>query len=706
MFKIALIQNLSEVRNYSYADLRKELNRMKFDVTNYTRENIDSLLAELNSSVDCVVFASNSLNDHRIYEYVCSEQFKEGFRQYLDNKGAALIMHQNSLKEQLDPFPFLGDQVEKLEKNYAGENVTLKKSSAFSDQYYVFPNRVEVGEITPNCFKNPAVSGNYWMLLREKHEEWLHILEDDFGNGVISKMHNKNVIFSSLLLDYQKHNEFLENILINLMVDNMSLAILENDMQETLGFSYFLNSLETKKLYYKKYNNNPEGIQSLLENIRLGIHGAILVTNKTMEHLSMDILSVIDQYGVKLIQIKEENVDKSDSFTVYSVDKSISLQFSKIELKIQEELERGFVGGSFMKTIEVLQKLKEFEKEGMTKGHYTRESIAHVLEKISPYISEDGSYDKTFGATCKVLWLFAEFLGKKDKLTLSSYNNIKNQKNLESIREKLERAYALADFERDPVEYLKINCSENIRKVIEDDFADITEYDFLTILKIALVIKDEDILIRLFDFIKLNVKDNGEFFNSYVTAAMLSYLIDMYQIISDTKHQEAIKELLFDSVIYLRGIDTHNKSIEEMLLLVCALYKFENVVSFPVSDLTELIFKTGTFPKEYHEFEKQINIYEKSRLEMDHMVLNSKNLEMENKKLRIYKKAFFASLVALVTITYLSVYLGLVLADTGEAVFESLFKKVIDSWPSLFSFLIIPIGSYVYDKHLKKGDDK
>lgn len=614
---------------------------------------------------------------------------------------------QNALKEKPDPLPFLDAGIEKLERNYAGSNVSLQKGDKFAEQYFVFPNKITEQEINENCFKNPALAGNYWLLLRANSDLWSPVLVDDFGNCVIGKLQGKKVIFSSVLLDYQKHCDLLQNILVNLMVENMSLAILETGTPDTLGFSYFLNSLENNKLYYKRYANDEESTRDLLYNIRLGVHSAILVNDTTMGALSEQLLESINQYGVKLIQIKDSAPNTSDSFLVHSVDKSVALLFSKIELKIQEELASGFVSGSFMKTVEVLMKLKEFEKDGMTKGSYTKESIAHALEQISSHMHEDGSYDKTFGATCKALWLFATFLGKNDKLTRASYQYIKHQNSIESIRERLEKHFALAPFEKDPAAYLREQCAAHIWEVIDGDFAAVTEYDFLTILKVALQIGEEKMLTELFGFIKAHTDARGEFFNSYVTAAVSSYLIDMYDIVGRVRYKEKIRSLLFDMVIYLRHINTQNMSIEEVLQVVCALYKFETVVSFPVNDLTELIFKTGTFPHDYHAFENQINKYQKSRLEIDRIVQENKTVERENRILRIYKKGFFVLLSLLVVSVYFTVYALTSLAGAGNGnLFATVFAKIVASWPSLFTLLIVPVVTFIFDRYLKKREDK
>ena len=706
MFKIALVQNLSELRNYSYADLRADLCAMGFDVLSFTRENIATLASKLDGGVDCVLFASNSLNDQSIYEYVRTAEFSECFSRYLDRGGASLVLHQNALGNIPNPLPFIDEGIERLEKNYASENVTLKKNGRFFEQYYVFPNKVEISDITECCFKNTAVSGNYWLLMRASKEEWMPVLSDCYSNGVIYVNTKRKIIFSSVLLDYQKHLAFLENMLVNLMVDNMSLAILESEEPDSLGFSYFLSSLENNKLYYKKYTPRPDTIAELCSNIELGIHSAILVDERTKRELGDEIHDIISKYGVKLIEINEQTGARADSFVVHSTDKSVSLLFSKVELRIQKELSEGFVSGSFMKTAEVLSRLCEFEATGLTKAEYTKESISHVLEAMSAHITEDGSYDRTYGATCKALWIFYKFLGASDRLTRASRAYVKNNLTDDSLREMLEGHYVLSLFEDDRADYLKKSCAQVIFELASGGFARVTEYDFLSVLKLAVLCSDEMTLMRLFGFIKSNTDARGRFFNSYVTANTISYMIDMYERCESIENKEMIRELLFDMVSYLSNISTERMATEELLCTVCALYKFESVVSFPVSDLTELIFKCGTFPHDYHVFEKQINTYQSSRLEHDEMVRESARIKSEIGQLRIYKKGFYAVLTLFIVAIYLMIYLLTIVGEGGDSVFEILFSRIAESWPSVFAILIVPVISFVFNRYIKKkGED-
>ena len=707
MFKVALVQNISEMRNYSYADLRKDLRGLSVETQHFTRENIEALPSVLNVQyTDCVLFASNVFNDKSIYSFVTQESFVKAFQEYLNQGGACLIMHQNSLKEQENPFPFLGDSVLKLENNYAKEFVTLHKPGGAADAYFNFPNKVTVEDILSNCTANTAVSGKYWLLMRPSGNQWSPVLLDNLGNAVIAKHNTQKVIFSSLLLDYQKHIGLLHNVLVNLLSNNRSLAILQNEATETLGFSYFLNSLENKKLYYKKYANDEQSLEDLVMNASLGVHSAILINHNLLSSLPEKVKETVDKYGVKLIELSDREMEKSDSFTVHSVDKSLALLFSKLELRVQEDLASGFVSGSFMKTVEVLAKLKEFESVGMTRGVYDKESIAHVLEKMSSHMEQDGSYDKTFGATCKAFWVFATFLGKAEATTKAAYAYIKKNKNVSTVREQLERYAALSMMESDPQKYLRETCSDIINNVIYSRFEYITEYDFIKLMQVAIAIGDENMLMGMFHYIEDNVSESGELFNSYVTSIVSSYLIDMYGLLSNERAKERIRALLFDLMLYLRKINVSQMPLEESLQTVCTLYKFETVVSFPIDDLTEIIFKTGNFPHEYHAFENQINVYQKTRMEIDAIENENKELRKKNKEMKKFKIACFVMLTVIAVLVYFSVYMAILLNDSDVSVWQKLSVKIRDSWPSLFTLAVVPLITFIFDKFIKNKKDK
>ena len=696
------------MRNYSYADYRKRIHKMGFECVCYTRENINTLADDL-VNTDCVVFASNSLNDSFVYDFVCKNGFVSDFTKYLDNDGAVVILHQNSLKEKVNPYPFLGlNPNNKVIGQYAGETVEIKKANGIIDQFFRFPNKVDVGEIYNVCLNNKALSGCYWTLNHlDDKDLWLPLIVDSLFNPIIVRSLRRKIVLSSLLLDYQDHYNFFNNILINLIVDNNSLAIVEAEANQSLGYNYFLNSLDIKKLFYKKYGVSNDDLIDLIENISLGVHSAILISSEIKSILPQKVLDLTNQYGIKLIEISDNELSQNDSFVVHTVEKNICIDFSNIELRIQQELEYGLISNSFLKTVEVLMKLVAFQKEGLTSGKYDRNKISKVFEIIGKHLNDNGSYDNTFGATCKMLWLFVEFLGKDDKLTKSAYNWITTQTNYLSVREKLQYYYTLSLFEENPATYLNENCREDIMDLIENDFDTISEYDFLTVMRVAVRIKDEEILYNLFEYIKRH-SSKGILYDSYVTAIIASYLIEIDEIIDNSKKKQNIQSLLFQMIIYLRNVrqNSRNLSLEEELEIICALYRFETVVSFPVNDLTELIFRTGNFPKVYKSYEVGIDHFQKVRMEKEKAEKDNRIYEKEIKRLQVYRYCLFVSIILIVLAIYLLIYFMIIFDSKGLNFIPLLFEKIKESWPTLFAAVIIPVITFIVDRYLKKKDKK
>ena len=708
MFKIALVQNLSELRNYPYADIRRNLTEMNFEVVSVTRDNLDELIPMMNETLNCILFSSNSLGDAKIYEYVCGQEFIDAFDAYTANGGNAVILHQIKLRDVENPLPFLGLEGLTIKSEYkteesgrgAKENF-LANSNMFSEHYFAFPNKIDLQKLGRHCITNSALEGYYWTLLQGCDQEWRPILEDKNGNRVISRMHDRRVIFSSMLLDYQGHFDMLENILINLMTNHMSLAILDQDNVDNLGFNYFLNSLESKRLYYKRYQNNEEGIQFLLYNMRLGIHSAVLINANDAEEISQEIKDTAKAHGVKLIQVKGDDRG-ADSFRVHSVDRSTSLDFGRLEMRIEQELASGYIGNSFMKTVEVLMRLMELQNQGKTRGHYDETRIQHALEKIYSHIEKDGSFDQTFGASCKALWVFENFLGSKNKYTQKCKHYVENYEPRGGIREEVEKYIVLAMFQENPKEYMRLHCQERIQAVVDSDYAAITEFDFLSIMRAALIIGDEDMLMELLGFVQRNTKANGEFFDLYTTSVMSTFLIDFYNKVENQQRKNRIRRLLFELIMYMQSADHSHMSIEEEVQYVCALYEFESEVSFPVSDITELILSAGRLPREFHNLDKQIRFYEKSRESIDALLLENDNVNQENKALKKYRIGFYACLTLAIVLLYVTIYLLIIISDAGIPLIRTLFGKIKDSWLSLFTLIIVPVASYIYKKFLKK----
>ncbi len=729
MYRIALVQNTSEMRSYSFADLRAPLAEMGFDVAHFTSENISCLDSELSRGIDCVIFSSNSLHDDAVKSHVYGEGFCRVFEKYLET-GAVLVMHQYKLAVKTDDtenapaLPFFGKNIRLVKDSRTKEERESDERrfdvASYGKAYFSFPNRVSPADVFERAIGCPGIPADYSMILEGNENEWLPIMVDAQGRGVIKRAVDKKIVFSSVMLDYQRHLALLENILVNLLTCNMSLAVFKERTENNLGFSYFLNHLENQKLYFEHYSSDER--EYMLENIKHGVHSGVLVGSGMMEKLTDEDLRAIDVAGVKLIKLRDRKNDGDDFFEVHSVDKTSCLNFAKAEREVQEELAKSPKESSFMVRVDLLSALSEFKDKGLCRGEYTAEVLSVLLRDAKRHIDEsgNGSYDDTFGATCRALWLFYTFLGAEDEYTQKVYQYVSScDVSRNAAREKLDKYNMLSLFEANRAEYLREHCAPIINAT---EISSINEYDMLILLETAYVTDDTALTEKLVTYAESHVDSHGVSFGIYAAAVTASRLTDIYQRLSDRADAiscnicRRIEHLLFDLIKYFNSGSYICSRVDERLRVACALYKFESVTAFPVADLAELLFKTGTFPKEKCEQESFIDSCQAVRLKNDRLSIEKEKLaencaamaeEMDKlkndvKQTKPYKRAFYVMLSLFVVSLYFVVYLMIMLSDTGTPILSNLLAKAVESWPAFFGVLIIPFVKFVFDRQINK----
>ncbi|MBQ7011641.1 MAG: hypothetical protein IJN63_08035, partial [Clostridia bacterium] len=519
---------------------------------------------------------------------------------------------------------------------------------------------------------------------------------------------------SSLLLDYQQHYDLLENVLINLITSNVTLAVFKDSARDNLGFSYFLNHLENCKYYVKRYG--AEDKSTMLSNIACGVHSGVLVGDGMMDCLTDEDKAIIDKNGVKLIKLRDKDEDGDDFYEVHSVDKVGCLSFARMELAVQEEFDKAPEHSSFLVRTELLKIMTEFSRRGLTSGTYDKNSMCAFLRDVKATVdrSGNGSYDNTFGATCKALWVFCTFLGEDDPYTVAARKYIEDFDVTKSAdREKLEKYCMLSLFAENKAEYLRASCGELLLGVNIDR---INEYDMLMLFNAALIMKDATVFERLVAFIEKRVCSTDVSLGAYAASVTASHLIDAYIILSEDKgkHRELcrrIEELLFVLIKLLPEFATEKYRVEERLYAVCALYKFENITAFPVADLAELIFNKGAFPRQMHSSRQALNTFEELRIKRETLESQNEQLKIEKKALdaeaktsKLYKRGFYACLSLFVISVYAVIYLLILLSESGTPVLSQMLEKILDSWPALFGLLVIPLVKLIFDRYLKRKD--
>lgn len=716
MYRVLLVQNLSEMRNYAYADARSMLQSMGFDYELFTMENISDLSGcLLDGNTDLLLLASNCLNDVVVKDYLFGEEFRNAFSAYLAQEKPCLILHQNGIarKSPDEPFPFLATELPyKLKSNYktADGIEDLRFTGCFYQEYFEFPNKIHPSDIIHQCQEEQYPKGLHWTALEDEHKQWLPILKSSADVSLISKHSNHSVIYSSLLLDLQDHRKLLENMIINLIVNNNSLAILGNDHMASLGYNYFLNALKASKLHYIIYRENgTPSCQDLFANIRLGLHSTLLIAPEAKEIIKNDYDSITAQ-GVKIIEIKNEDIDKRDSYIIHATEKNIRCAFAEAEVKVQRMLMTGFINGSFMKTIDVLKILLEFQEMGITKGSYNKETLRWITTLIEQRIKPNGSFDDTSLPSIKALWYYKNIVGKNEPIAkkLENYVTTYTCNYCVHLRELVEELKTVGN--------LSLEAAQQLRQqeVVKDFLAPkldkqkrYNEYDVLAVLEVAGLLHDTAILKNVLNYLEANLS-HGVILNTHLTATFTSTLIEQYNLLPDNEPLKGqMQDLLFEMVAYLKKeldvlleTDADDKYIDTTLHIIHALYAFETIVSFPITDLINLVFRSGNYPNMMLEFGKSIVDIQQTRMEVGKYKEDIKAY----KNLRSYRTWFYVFAGLSVALFYLCISL-LLTAMNYDDFRGTLMASLLDAWPALFSGALIPFTKVIV-KRIRGKDNQ
>lgn len=567
-----------------------------------------------------------------------------------------------------------------------------------SVSFFKFPNIVTADDILKCSKNNKNIEALYWTLLEfNETDEFIPVLRNGNGEYLISKMLNKKVVISSLILDWQRHDKLLENILINLIIPDSAIAFITNNETPGLGYSFFLKSLENHKLYYKIYNSNiKDDIERLKECVNIGIINTVLVLGKECKKvIEKDINKFVKDHGTKVIELYDRDISQNDSYVVHTTDKKYETNFADLEFRIQHALFNGYINNSFSTTIEVLKVLNYFKNSGDVKGTYDSVSLKPILDKVGNKIIKDGSFDKTMGATCKALWLFKNFSNDEECINICKSWISTQDINCFGLREKLEIYITLSIFDENPKEYLTKKCKPLVDNIFKDKCTQLSEYDIPMICDALVKMQDMDLFKEFIDFMSAKIND-GDSLTRYTLSNVFSKLIEIYYIIEKQKNRsqkfiDKIRNLLFDIDAMLES--TLNEpfiDICEEIQIVAALYKFESFISFPVKELTNILYSDGSIPTKKYIFKTNITNFEKARIERDKLQKESEENKIKLKNYNLLSTIVLISLMIAVAAIYIAINEAITIANAGINPKMSFLDLVNKYWPMVVSVAIMP----------------
>ncbi len=421
MYRIALIQNESEMMRYSWADIRPMVHSLGYAFDSYTAENLDDLPGRLNRNrYDALFIASNACNDRLVLESLTAA--KEEIARFLERGGGILVCFQMKLAGNT-PYPFMPphlgvtatNRIPMKERPEVGRLACGREQSG--NVILTYPHRIDLGGVEMRCLRNDMVKGLYWTYLEASSPgDYVTVIEDSAicpSRSLLlsSRLDSPSrVVVTSLALDWQSHGELWENAARFVVEGKPTIAVISREGCSSFDYRFLVSTLEVKKLPHAEYT-----LQEMDPSaIPLDIHTSYILDPAWSEDdVALFTAATTDLIRAGVLRVFSFGQTKSGlpyltaASNVREYQAIAGNALTWLVSSYPEDPDETFWGGSFWCTVEVLRTLVQF---GMPVDHYA----SQILKGIYPH-DQDGSYDEVLGASCAMLEVYVLFLGRDDE---------------------------------------------------------------------------------------------------------------------------------------------------------------------------------------------------------------------------------------------------------------------------------------------------
>lgn len=589
MYRIALIQNESEMMRYSWADIRPMVERLGYLFDGFTAENIEDLYSRLTTDrYDAVIVSSNACNDKAVRESL--NRHRMVFDDFL-KRGKGLLVSFQMRMADFKYYEFLPDQLRVTATNriYSGEapqegNLVTGEGQE-RHTLLCYPNRVNLAEVKSRCLTNNMVEGLYWTYLVSEHpQNYVTVIEDttyELPRALLISSREDltyRIVISSLALDWQKHEELWENAVRYVVEGRPSIAVISKSGSSLFDFRFLISSLEITKLPYAEY------IQETItpDKIALDGHDTYVLdpawSEPDVERFLQASLSLIEAGRARVFYFRKTGQGLVTLQAVSNVREYQIIAHNAITWLVSQfpdAEDQGYWAGSFWCTLDVLSTLNEF---GVPVTQF-KDKILKAIEKHD----RNGSYDEVLGATCAMLEVYSLFLGK---------DHARIQRALDWI---LAHVYNKTLFEQatayDVLTRFGVTLSEQKLAAFKNEVVTnlpLLRNEFLvyryakTLLACGLAKEAGQVAMQLEN---LQSPSDGRWVNIPNTASIVDLLIDIQKAIGSPKRN--IDEMIFKGIQFIRSSYTPTEyswksDVSATAKSLKALRAFEQRISFPI----------------------------------------------------------------------------------------------------------------------------
>ncbi len=412
-YRVAVIQNESELLRYSYADTRHLLTRAKYEWSYYTSEDIQELGGSL-ERYDALIISTNACNSPRILEWLTHNRSK--IVNFLKRKEKGLlVLFQMALSDdrgRRTPFPFLPRRFE-VRGQYrfrGGEQADQGSLQVGNGQerhpILRFPHKIDLAVVQDRCIQNENAPGLYWGFLRKfSADTYSEIVLDGGANPnrpllLASRDSNDpRIVLSSLVLDWQRHDDLWENVIRFVVEGPEQVALVRRRGHSSFDMDLLQYALREQRVPHSVFTVNQlaewTDDDEMFPSVVLDpgwSRGDRLNFLRGFSELSATGKSPSLHYFEEVApEMRASCVIPRQSSYQLAVDNSIAWLMARWEDRLWDN--------SFWSTYDVVDLF-------VTVGEDLDPYKERILEEIRPRLQSNGSYDDVFGATCAVLQMY------------------------------------------------------------------------------------------------------------------------------------------------------------------------------------------------------------------------------------------------------------------------------------------------------------
>ncbi len=625
MYKVALIQNESEMMRYSWADIRPMINDLKYPFDSFTAENIEKLYPSLkDNEYDAIVIASNACNDKFVRESL--QKHKGEIDEFL-KKGKGIFV---SSQMKLANFPSYGffpesfevSAVNRIRDQNEKPSIGILSIGEGQEKHSIlnYPSKIELSKLTQRCLNNNLVEGIYWTYLNPENPENYNVLiKDRNSNRPLFLCSRQDfpfrIVISTIFVDWQMHSDLWENSMQYVIEGRPSIAIITKSGHSNFDFRFFISSLEINKLPYAEYEQSEITTSSVVFDVHeTYVFDPAWSENEISEFVN-NCSDLIDKGLIRIFYFQKKINGKITLVAVSNVREYQSVVHNSLTWLISQspDEDKGFWSDSFWYTVDVIFTLKDFN---IPVDQFSEIILNELLDH-----DMNGSYDEVLGATCAMLQVYYLFLSENHERTERTLKWILDNVETKTLFEKATAYHILTELGIN-VQPSKLTSFVNEVMTHLKDLDSYNEFEIYrysrTLLTCGFHREAEQIVKRLINF---QDKKSGKFVNVPNTAAIVELLIDIRREMK--KPNSEIDTMIFKGIQYLRSTYTPekcswNSDISATAKSIKTLKAFETRIETPIDVLTTAI------KEEYMQSENFIAI----EVAMD---LNTKLISKNNK---------------------------------------------------------------------------